>query len=119
MQLSGDVVAALIDHAVLGPAQGSADLEEGCSVARQLGTASVCCKPAWLGRCAELLDGSAVLPSTVADTLLSKSLMCQQLRTVPRLKPSWGACFIWQGGAVRRCSCSEQNRSCLCFIIGL
>ena len=48
-----------------GPAQGSADLEEGCSVARQLGTASVCCKPAWLGRCAELLDGSAVLPSTV------------------------------------------------------
>ena len=27
VQLSGDVVAALIDHAVLGPAQGSADLE--------------------------------------------------------------------------------------------
>ncbi len=65
MQLSGDVVAALIDHAVLGPAQGSSDLEEGCGVARQLGTASVCCKPAWLSRCAELLDGSAVLPSTV------------------------------------------------------
>jgi len=65
VELSGDVVAALIDHAVLGPAQGSADLEEGCVLARQLGTASVCCKPAWLGRCAELLDGSSVLPGTV------------------------------------------------------
>lgn len=65
MQLSGDVVAALIDHAVLGPAQGAVDLEQGCEVARQLGTASVCCKPAWLGRCAELLDGSPVLASTV------------------------------------------------------
>ena len=65
VQLSGDMVAALIDHAVLGQAQGSADLEEGCAVALELGTASVCCKPAWLGRCAELLDGSAVLPSTV------------------------------------------------------
>jgi len=65
VQLSGDVVAALIDHAVLGPAQGAVDLERGCAVARQLGTASVCCKPDWLSRCAELLDGSPVLASTV------------------------------------------------------
>lgn len=65
LQLSGEMVAALIDHAVLGPAQGSRDLEDGCAVALKLGTASVCCKPSWLGRCAELLDGSAVLPSTV------------------------------------------------------
>ncbi len=65
MRLSGDVVAALIDHAVLGPDQGSADLEEGCRLALELGTASVCCKPDWLRRCSELLDGSAVLPSTV------------------------------------------------------
>ena len=65
MQLSGDVVAALIDHAVLGPDQVSADLEEGCRLALELGTASVCCKPDWLRRCSELLDGSAVLPSTV------------------------------------------------------
>ena len=65
VQLSGDVVAALIDHAVLGPGQGSADLEEGCRVALELGTASVCCKPDWLRRCSQLLDGSAVLPSTV------------------------------------------------------
>ncbi|GIT30507.1 MAG: hypothetical protein Ct9H300mP1_25530 [Planctomycetaceae bacterium] len=52
-----DVVAALIDHAVLGPDQVSADLEEGCRLAWGLGTASVCCKPDWLRQSSELLDG--------------------------------------------------------------
>jgi len=65
VQLSGDMVAALIDHAVLGPSQGTEDLDEGCRVALELGTASLCCKPGWLRRCAEQLDGSAVLASTV------------------------------------------------------
>ena len=69
VQLSGDVVAALIDPAVLGPGQGSADLEEGCRVALELGTASVCCKPDWLRRCSQLLDGSAVLPRTSINIL--------------------------------------------------
>ena len=65
MNLTGELVAMLIDHAVLGPDQNSADLEEGCRLALEVGAASVCCKPGWLRRCAELLDGSSVLPSTV------------------------------------------------------
>jgi len=65
MELSGEMVASLIDHAVLGPTQGQEDLEKACHVAVEYGVASVCCKPDWLSRCAELLDGSGVLPSTV------------------------------------------------------
>lgn len=65
MELSAEVVASLIDHAVLAPAQGQSDLDDACRVAIEYGVASVCCKPDWLSRCAELLDGSAVLPSTV------------------------------------------------------
>lgn len=65
MNLTGELVAMLIDHAVLGPDQVCDDLEEGCRLALEVGAASVCCKPDWLRRCAELLEGSSVLPSTV------------------------------------------------------
>ena len=70
VNLTGELVAMLIDHAVLGPDQNSADLEEGCRLALEVGAASVCCKPGWLRRCAELLDGSSVLPSTAIEAAI-------------------------------------------------
>jgi deoxyribose-phosphate aldolase len=39
-------------------------LEEGCQLALDYDVATVCIKPYYLGRCAELLKGSTVKPST-------------------------------------------------------
>jgi deoxyribose-phosphate aldolase len=58
-------VARLIDHALLKPTLTDAELEAGCRLARELAVASVCIVPHALARCAELLAGSEVQPSTV------------------------------------------------------
>jgi deoxyribose-phosphate aldolase len=58
-------VATLIDHALLKPTLTDAELEAGCRLAREYAVASVCIVPHALGRCAELLAGSSVQPSTV------------------------------------------------------
>jgi len=57
-------IAKTIDHSLLNPALTSAELERGCQVARQYDVASVCLLPYYLRRCAELLEGSDVRPST-------------------------------------------------------
>lgn len=56
---------ASIDHALLDPTLGRADLEAGCRMARDLGVASVCIVPWAVPIAAEILAGSAVRPSTV------------------------------------------------------
>jgi deoxyribose-phosphate aldolase len=58
-------IAKMIDHSLLGPALADAELEEGCRVAVNYDVASVCIKPYYLRRCAELLAGSTVAPGTV------------------------------------------------------
>lgn len=58
-------IAKLIDHSILSPAATTAELDEGCQVARQYDVASVCLLPYYVKRCAELLAGSTVKPSTV------------------------------------------------------
>jgi deoxyribose-phosphate aldolase len=58
-------VARRIDHALLKPTLTDAELEAGCRLAREYGVASVCIVPHALRRCAELLAGSDVQPSTV------------------------------------------------------
>jgi len=57
-------VAKLIDHALLKPTLTDTELEAGCRLARQYDVASVCIVPHALRRCAELLAGSGVQPST-------------------------------------------------------
>jgi len=57
-------IAKMIDHALLAPTLTAADLEVGCGLARSYDVASVCIMPFALGRCAELLAGSTVKPST-------------------------------------------------------
>src|SRR6266498_3185768 len=57
-------IAKTIDHSLLNPALAAAELEEGCRLARDYDTASVCILPYYLKRCAELLAGSGVQAST-------------------------------------------------------
>jgi deoxyribose-phosphate aldolase len=54
----------MIDHSLLNPIFTDAELEKGCQIARQYDVASVCIKPYYLKRCAELLAGSTVRSST-------------------------------------------------------
>jgi deoxyribose-phosphate aldolase len=57
--------AKMIDHSLLQPTLTDADLEEGCRLAADYQVASVCIKPYYVARCAEILKGSGVLTSTV------------------------------------------------------
>ena len=57
-------IAKMIDHSLLRPTMTVQELEQGIGLARQYDVASVCIMPYYLKRCAELLQGSSVLPST-------------------------------------------------------
>jgi deoxyribose-phosphate aldolase len=57
-------VAKMIDHSLLRPELTVEQLEAGCHLAREYDVASVCILPYSLARCAELLTGSSVVPST-------------------------------------------------------
>lgn len=57
-------LAKMIDHALLQPTLPAADLQAGCRLAVAFDVASVCIMPFYLARCAEMLAGSTVLPST-------------------------------------------------------
>jgi len=65
MEYSYHDVSKLIDHALLAPTLSVDALESGCVMARAYDVASVCIMPYYVKRCAELLSGSTVLPSTV------------------------------------------------------
>jgi deoxyribose-phosphate aldolase len=65
MDYTYEQIAKMIDHSLLNPVLTDRELEEGCQVALQYDVASVCIKPYYLRRCASLLSGSAVAPSTV------------------------------------------------------
>jgi deoxyribose-phosphate aldolase len=57
-------IAKMIDHSLLNPVLTADELERGCRLAREHDVASVCILPYALRRCAELLAGSDVKPST-------------------------------------------------------
>jgi deoxyribose-phosphate aldolase len=65
MDYTYEDIAGMIDHSLLKPEIADEELERGCRVARDYGVASLCIKPYYLKRCAELLAGSAVAPGTV------------------------------------------------------
>ncbi|MBW3597227.1 MAG: deoxyribose-phosphate aldolase [Planctomycetes bacterium] len=54
----------MIDHSLLQPTLTDEELEAGCRLALEYDAASVCIKPYYLKRCAELLFGSDVRAST-------------------------------------------------------
>lgn len=61
---SYEQIAKMIDHSLLNPVLTDEELERGCRIAREYQVATVCIKPYYLKRCAQLLEGSGVLPST-------------------------------------------------------
>lgn len=58
-------LAKMIDHSLLQPFLTAPELDAGCRLALAYDCASVCIMPFALKRCAELLAGSTVKPSTV------------------------------------------------------
>lgn len=57
-------IAKMIDHSLLNPVMTDRDFEKGCRVGLEYNVASVCILPYYLRRCAEILQGSTVKPST-------------------------------------------------------
>ncbi|HEY2404967.1 MAG TPA: deoxyribose-phosphate aldolase [Polyangiaceae bacterium] len=57
-------LAKLIDHSLLAPTLRDDELAAGCVLARECDVASVCILPFFMRRCAEILAGSGVVPST-------------------------------------------------------
>ena len=57
-------IAKMIDHSLLQPALTDQEREAGSRLAREYDVASVCTKPYYLARCAELLAGSTVKAGT-------------------------------------------------------
>jgi len=64
MNYTYDDIAKMIDHSLLNPTLTAEQLEQGIRTALQYDVASVCILPYYLGRCAELLQGSSVKAST-------------------------------------------------------
>src|SRR5262245_56727325 len=64
VNFSYEEISKMIDHSLLNPSFAVSELERGCLIARQYSVASVCIMPFYLRRCAEILDESAVNPST-------------------------------------------------------
>jgi deoxyribose-phosphate aldolase len=58
-------VAKTIDHSLLKPEMTRNEVKEGCDIAKKYDVASVCCKPADVKFCADLLKGTDVLVGTV------------------------------------------------------
>lgn len=65
MDYTYDQIAKMIDHSLLNPVMTDDELEQGCRIALEYDVATVCIKPYALKRCAELLAGSTVAPSSV------------------------------------------------------
>jgi deoxyribose-phosphate aldolase len=57
-------IAKMIDHSLLNPSLTDRELEQGCQVGVDYNCASVCIMPYYLKRCAEILRGSTVKPTT-------------------------------------------------------
>src|SRR5512133_252833 len=53
-------LARMIDHALLHPTMTDSEFEEGCKLAMRYQVATVCVKPYWVRRTAELLTASGV-----------------------------------------------------------
>lgn len=64
MDYTYEQIAGMIDHSLLNPTLAAGELEAGCRLAAAYKVASVCILPYYLRRCADLLAGSGVRPST-------------------------------------------------------
>jgi deoxyribose-phosphate aldolase len=65
MKYTYSQLAKMIDHSLLNPAMTDKELEEGCATAAKYEVASVCIKPYYVKRAAELLKDTGVLVGAV------------------------------------------------------
>ena len=65
MRYTYDELAGMIDHALLHPTMTDGELEAGCEMAKEYRVATVCVKPYFVARAAEILRGSGVGVGTV------------------------------------------------------
>jgi deoxyribose-phosphate aldolase len=65
MKYRYDQLAGMIDHSLLHPTLTDQDLEDGCRLAAKYGVASVCLKPYYVRRAAQLLAATGVRVGTV------------------------------------------------------
>lgn len=65
MEFTYHDASKMIDHALLSPTLDQNALEAGCRMASAYDVASICIIPYYVKRCAEILAGTTVLPSTV------------------------------------------------------
>ena len=65
MKYTYEELAKMIDHSLLHPTMTDRELEAGCALAARYQVASVCIKPYYVRRAAELLRGSGVLVGAV------------------------------------------------------
>ena len=83
--LSGDKLAAFIDHTNLKPEATRDDILTLCEEAKQFKFASVCVNPSWIPLCLEQLEDSSVLACAVvgfplgATTSESKAIETEEL----------------------------------------
>ena len=56
--MTRDEVARLLDHSVLKPESGLADVRAGAEVVRQWHVGYYCVQPCWVGEAAQLLQGT-------------------------------------------------------------
>ena len=64
MDYTYEEIAKMIDHSLLNPVLTDGILEKGCRIAVEYDAATVCIKPYYVARCAELLADSTVKPTT-------------------------------------------------------
>ena len=65
MKYSYEQLAKIIDHSLLHPTMTDRELEDGCALAAKYQVASVCIKPYYVKRAAELLRDTGVLVGAV------------------------------------------------------
>src|SRR5438477_11918363 len=65
MKYSYAELAKMIDHSLLHPTMTDRELEDGCAIAAKYQVASVCIKPYYVKRAAELLKGADVAVGAV------------------------------------------------------
>jgi deoxyribose-phosphate aldolase len=58
-------IMKMVDHSLLSPTLTDSELEQGCAIAANYHTASVCVKPCHVRRAAELLEGTDVVVGAV------------------------------------------------------
>jgi deoxyribose-phosphate aldolase len=74
VEMTGDQLAALIDHTLLKPETTEAQIRQLCAEARQYGFAAVCVNATWIALCVERLAETSVKVCTVAGFPLGATL---------------------------------------------